>query len=52
MFLKLATSVGASGFWNNLWKGWLGSTAKNNLDRRNLTSLKAVWDDSKWIGGV
>jgi hypothetical protein len=37
-------------FGNNLWEGWLGSTAKNNFDRRNLTSLKSVWDDRKWIG--
>ena len=30
----------------------LGAAAKNILDRRNLTSLKAVWDDRKWIGKV
>ena len=26
--------------------------AKRLFDRRNLTSLKAVWEDRKWIGKV
>jgi hypothetical protein len=26
--------------------------SKPRFDRRNLTSLKAVRDDRKWIGGV
>ncbi len=30
----------------------LSATARNICDRRSLTSLKAVWDDRKWIGSV
>jgi len=26
--------------------------AKHVFDARNLTSLKAVWEDRKWIDGV
>ena len=33
-------------------KGDLVGAARNIFDRRNLTSLKAVWEDRKWIGGV
>jgi hypothetical protein len=28
------------------------AAAKNIFDARNLTSLKAVWEARKWIGGV
>jgi len=45
-------AVSASDAWHNLKKGKLLSAAKNVLDSRNLTSLKAVWEDRKWIGGV
>jgi len=45
-------AVNASDAWNNLRKGKLGAAARNIFDRRNLTSLKAVWEDRKWIGGV
>jgi MoaA/NifB/PqqE/SkfB family radical SAM enzyme len=45
-------AISASDAFNNLKKGRLLSAAKNVLDRRNLTSLKAVWEDRKWIGGV
>jgi MoaA/NifB/PqqE/SkfB family radical SAM enzyme len=38
--------------WQNLKRGRLGAAAKNLLDRRNLTSLQAVWEDRKYIGGV
>jgi MoaA/NifB/PqqE/SkfB family radical SAM enzyme len=38
--------------WHNLKRGKLGAVARNVLDRRNLTSLKAVWENWKWIGGV
>ena len=44
--------VNASDAWNNLKKGRLLSVAKNVFDSRNLTSIKAVWEDRKWIGGV
>ena len=45
-------AISASDAWNNLKRGRLLAAAKNVLDRRNLTSLKAVWDDRKWIGKV
>jgi MoaA/NifB/PqqE/SkfB family radical SAM enzyme len=45
-------AISASDAWNNLKRGKLLSAAKNVLDSRNLTSLKAVWEDRKWIGGV
>jgi hypothetical protein len=28
------------------------AAGRNIFDRRNLTSLKAVWEDRKWIGKV
>jgi len=45
-------AVSASDAWNNLKKGRLSAAARNLCDRRNLTSLKAVWEDRKWIGKV
>jgi MoaA/NifB/PqqE/SkfB family radical SAM enzyme len=45
-------AISASDAYNNLKRGKLLSAAKNIFDRRNLTSLKAVWDDRKWIGDV
>ena len=45
-------AISASDAYNNLKKGRLGEAARNIFDRRNLTSLRAVWDDRKWIGKV
>jgi MoaA/NifB/PqqE/SkfB family radical SAM enzyme len=45
-------AISASDAWNNLKKGKLLAAASNVFDSRNLTSLKAVWEDRKWIGGV
>lgn len=45
-------AISASDAWNNLKKGRVGAAARNVFDSRNLTSLKAVWDDRKWIGKV
>ena len=45
-------AISASDAYNNLKKGKVIAAAKNIFDRRNLTSLKAVWDDRKWIGSV
>jgi MoaA/NifB/PqqE/SkfB family radical SAM enzyme len=45
-------AISASDAWNNLKRGKLLSAAKNIFDSRNLTSLKAVWEDRQWIGGV
>src|SRR2546425_11139738 len=40
-------AISASDAWNNLKKGRLRAAAKNIFDARNLTSLKAVWDDRR-----
>ncbi len=45
-------AVNVSDTWNNLKKGNLAGAAKNIFDSRNITSVKAVWEDRKWIGGV
>jgi MoaA/NifB/PqqE/SkfB family radical SAM enzyme len=45
-------AISASDAWHNLKRGKLLAAAKNVFDSRNLTSLKAVWNDRKWIGGV
>ena len=45
-------AISASDAWNNLKRGRVLSAAKNIFDSRNLTSLKAVWEDRKWIGQV
>ena len=45
-------AINASDAFQNLRKGNLRAAAKNIFDRRNLTSLKAVWEDRKWIGKV
>ena len=45
-------AINASDAWNNLRKGHWGAAARNIFDRRNLTSLKAVWEDRQWIRGV
>lgn len=38
--------------WQNLKRGRFATAARHLLDRRNLTSLRAVWEDRKYIGGV
>jgi MoaA/NifB/PqqE/SkfB family radical SAM enzyme len=45
-------AVSASDAYHHLKQGHLVSAAKSVLDRRNLTSLKAVWESRKWIGEV
>ena len=45
-------AISASDAFNNLKKGHVSAAAKNIFDRRNLTSIKAVWEDRKWIGEV
>jgi MoaA/NifB/PqqE/SkfB family radical SAM enzyme len=45
-------AINASDAWNALRRGKVLKAAKHVFDRRNLTSLKAVWEDRKWIGGV
>jgi MoaA/NifB/PqqE/SkfB family radical SAM enzyme len=43
-------AISVSDAWQNLKKGRLGAAAKNILDRRNLTSMQAVWEARNWIG--
>jgi hypothetical protein len=38
--------------WNNVKKGNIAGALNNVFDSRNLTSLKAVWEDRQWIKGV
>ena len=45
-------AVSASDAYQNFRKGNLRAAAKSIFDRRNLTSLRAVWEDRKWIGQV
>jgi MoaA/NifB/PqqE/SkfB family radical SAM enzyme len=42
-------AIRASDAWQHLKKGRLGAAARHLFDRRNVTSLKAVWEDRKWI---
>jgi MoaA/NifB/PqqE/SkfB family radical SAM enzyme len=45
-------AISASDAWQNLKRGRFIQAAKHVCDSRNLTSLKAVWEDRKWIGRV
>jgi MoaA/NifB/PqqE/SkfB family radical SAM enzyme len=45
-------AISASDAYQNLKKGRLGAAARKIFDRRNLVSLRAVWEDRKWIGKV
>jgi MoaA/NifB/PqqE/SkfB family radical SAM enzyme len=45
-------AISASDAYHDLKSGKVVSAARHLLDRRNWTSLKAVWDDRKWIGKV
>ena len=45
-------AISASDAYNHLKKGKVGPPRKSIFDRRNLTSLKAVWESRKWIGEV
>jgi MoaA/NifB/PqqE/SkfB family radical SAM enzyme len=45
-------AISASDAYNNLKKGKVLSAAKSVFDKRNITSIKAVWEDRKWIGKV
>jgi MoaA/NifB/PqqE/SkfB family radical SAM enzyme len=45
-------AISASDAWQALRKGRLLKAARHLLDPRNLTSLKAVWEDRQWIRRV
>ncbi len=45
-------AVNASDAFQDLRHGRLRALARRIVDPRNLTSLKAIWDDRRWIRGV
>jgi MoaA/NifB/PqqE/SkfB family radical SAM enzyme len=45
-------AINTSDAWHALKRGHVVKAAKHVFDSRNLTSLKAVWEDRQWIGGV
>jgi MoaA/NifB/PqqE/SkfB family radical SAM enzyme len=45
-------AISASDAWNNAKKGRLGAAGRNIFDRRNWTSVKAIWEDRQWIRRV
>jgi MoaA/NifB/PqqE/SkfB family radical SAM enzyme len=45
-------AVNASDAWHHLKRGRLLAAARHLFDRRNLTSLQAVWENRQWIRGV
>jgi hypothetical protein len=45
-------AISASDAWQAFRRGQPLKAAKHIFDSRNWTSLKAVWEDRKWIGGV
>jgi MoaA/NifB/PqqE/SkfB family radical SAM enzyme len=45
-------AISTSDAWHALRKGRVLDAAKHVFDRRNLVSLRAVWEDRKWIGKV
>jgi MoaA/NifB/PqqE/SkfB family radical SAM enzyme len=47
-----SVAVNMSDAFHNLRKGRVIAAGKNIFDRRNLASLKAVWEERKWIKRV
>jgi MoaA/NifB/PqqE/SkfB family radical SAM enzyme len=45
-------AINASDAWKQLRKGHLFQAARHVLDRRNLVSLRAVWEERQWIRRV
>jgi len=45
-------AINASDAWQAAKRGQLWTAAKHVFDPRNLTSLRAVWESRRWIGGV
>ena len=45
-------AISASDAWNSLKRGNVAKAARHIFDPRNLTSIRAVWEDRKWIGKV
>jgi MoaA/NifB/PqqE/SkfB family radical SAM enzyme len=47
-----SVAINASDAWHALRQGKVGKAAKHIFDSRNVTSIKAVWNDRKFISGV
>ena len=47
-----SVAVNLSDAYHNLKRGRLVAAAKNLLDRRNLTSLRAIWEEREWVRKV
>jgi MoaA/NifB/PqqE/SkfB family radical SAM enzyme len=47
-----SVAVNLSDAYHNLKRGRLIAAAKNLLDRRNLTSLRAIWEEREWVRKV
>jgi MoaA/NifB/PqqE/SkfB family radical SAM enzyme len=45
-------AVSISDAYDNVKRGRLVAAAKNLLDRRNLTSLRAIWEERDWVRKV
>jgi MoaA/NifB/PqqE/SkfB family radical SAM enzyme len=45
-------AISASDAWQSLKQGKVRQAARHIFDSRNLTSIRAVWEDRKWIGKV
>jgi MoaA/NifB/PqqE/SkfB family radical SAM enzyme len=45
-------AISVSDAWQHLRRGRLLAAGRKIFDSRNVTSLKAVWEDRKWIGKV
>ncbi|MBM3877967.1 MAG: radical SAM protein [Verrucomicrobia bacterium] len=45
-------AISTSDAWNAAKQGRVLTAARHVFDPRNLTSIRAVWEDRKWIGGV
>jgi MoaA/NifB/PqqE/SkfB family radical SAM enzyme len=47
-----SVAINASDAWNAVRRGQFLKAAKHVFDSRNVTSLKAVWEDRKWVRRV
>ncbi len=47
-----SVAINASDAWHALRRGNVVKAASHVFDSRNVTALKAVWEERKWIGGV
>lgn len=47
-----SVAINASDAWQALRRGHVLKAAKHVLDGRNVTSLKAVWEERQWVRGV